>query len=87
LSRTKPSASALVLDCVLLEDDVAEAVEALRRTPGGTILQAAHPGIESPTLDRGAAHLKDELMRRFAELDLQWLPFSLASKAAYPDLR
>jgi hypothetical protein len=44
------------------------------------ILQAAHPGIESPTLDRGAAHLKDALMRRFAELDLQWLPFSLASK-------
>jgi argininosuccinate synthase len=32
-------------------------------TPGGTILLAAHRGIESITLDRGAAHLKDELMR------------------------
>ena len=39
-------------------------------TPGGTILQAAHRGIESITLDRGAAHLKDELMPRYAELDL-----------------
>ena len=37
-------------------------------TPGGTILSAAHRGIESITLDRGAAHLKDELMPRYAEL-------------------
>ena len=37
-------------------------------TPGGTILQAAHRGIESLTLDRGAAHLKDELTPRYAEL-------------------
>jgi argininosuccinate synthase len=37
-------------------------------TPGGTILQAAHRGIESLTLDRGAMHLKDELMPRYAEL-------------------
>lgn len=37
-------------------------------TPGGTILQAAHRGIESITLDRGAAHLKDEVMPRYAEL-------------------
>jgi argininosuccinate synthase len=37
-------------------------------TPGGTILSAAHRGIESVTLDRGAAHLKDELMPRYAEL-------------------
>jgi argininosuccinate synthase len=37
-------------------------------TPGGTILQAAHRAIESITLDRGAAHLKDELMPRYAEL-------------------
>jgi argininosuccinate synthase len=37
-------------------------------TPGGTILQAAHRGIESITLDRGAAHLKDELMPRYSEL-------------------
>jgi argininosuccinate synthase len=37
-------------------------------TPGGTILQAAHRGIESVTLDRGAAHLKDEVMPRYAEL-------------------
>ena len=37
-------------------------------TPGGTIWLAAHRGIESITLDRGAAHLKDELMPRYAEL-------------------
>jgi argininosuccinate synthase len=37
-------------------------------TPGGTILHAAHRGIESITLDRGAAHLKDDLMPRYAEL-------------------
>ncbi|MFI4933845.1 MAG: argininosuccinate synthase [Caulobacterales bacterium] len=37
-------------------------------TPGGTILLAGHRGIESLTLDRGAAHLKDELMPRYAEL-------------------
>ena len=37
-------------------------------TPGGTILYAAHRGIEQITLDRGAAHLKDELMPRYSEL-------------------
>ncbi|WP_020594499.1 argininosuccinate synthase [Kiloniella laminariae] len=37
-------------------------------TPGGTILLAAHRAIESITLDRGAMHLKDELMPRYAEL-------------------
>ncbi len=37
-------------------------------TPGGTILHVAHRAIESLTLDRGAAHLKDELMPRYAEL-------------------
>jgi len=37
-------------------------------TPGGTILLAAHRGIESITLDRGAAHLKDDLMPRYAEM-------------------
>ncbi len=37
-------------------------------TPGGTILLAAHRGIESITLDRGAMHLKDELMTRYAGL-------------------
>ncbi len=37
-------------------------------TPGGTIMLEAHRGIESITLDRGAAHLKDELMPRYAEL-------------------
>ncbi|MFO1069648.1 MAG: argininosuccinate synthase [Geminicoccaceae bacterium] len=37
-------------------------------TPGGTLLLMAHRGIESITLDRGAAHLKDELMPRYAEL-------------------
>ena len=37
-------------------------------TPGGTVLLAAHRGMESITLDRGAMHLKDELMPRYAEL-------------------
>ena len=37
-------------------------------TPGGTILHVAHRAIESLTLDRGSAHLKDELMPRYAEL-------------------
>ncbi len=37
-------------------------------TPGGTIMLEGHRGIESITLDRGAAHLKDELMPRYAEL-------------------
>jgi len=37
-------------------------------TPGGTILIGAHRGMESITLDRGAAHLKDDLMPRYAEL-------------------
>jgi argininosuccinate synthase len=40
----------------------------LYETPGGTILLAAHRGIESITLDRGEAHLKDELMPRYAEM-------------------
>src|SRR5690606_15966936 len=37
-------------------------------TPGGTIMLAAHRGIESITLDRGAMHLKDELMPKYASL-------------------
>jgi len=37
-------------------------------TPGGTILNLAHRGIEQLTLDRGAGHLKDEIMPRYAEL-------------------
>jgi argininosuccinate synthase len=37
-------------------------------TPGGTILLAAHRGIESITLDAGAMHLKDQIMPRYAEL-------------------
>jgi argininosuccinate synthase len=37
-------------------------------TPGGTILLAAHRGVESITLDRGSMHLKDELMPRYASL-------------------
>ena len=37
-------------------------------TPGGTVLLAARRAMESLTLDRGAAHLKDELMPRYAEL-------------------
>ncbi len=45
-------------------------------TPGGTILLAAHRGIESITLDRGAAHLKDEIMPKYAELIYNGLWFS-----------
>jgi argininosuccinate synthase len=45
-------------------------------TPGGTILLAAHRGIESITLDRGAAHLKDELMPKYAELVYDGFGFS-----------
>ena len=37
-------------------------------TPGGTILYVAHRAIESITLDKGASHLKDEIMPRYAEL-------------------
>ncbi|MBC7985822.1 MAG: argininosuccinate synthase, partial [Sphingomonadaceae bacterium] len=37
-------------------------------TPGGEIYARAHRGIESITLDRGAAHLKDELMPKYAEM-------------------
>jgi argininosuccinate synthase len=37
-------------------------------TPGGAILHLAHRGVEQATLDRGAMHLKDELMPRYAEL-------------------
>ena len=40
----------------------------LYETPGGTILHTAHRAIEQLTLDRGAAHLKDELAPRYAEL-------------------
>jgi len=45
-------------------------------TPGGTILLQAHRGIESITLDRGAAHLKDEIMPRYAELIYNGLWFT-----------
>ncbi len=45
-------------------------------TPGGTVLAVAHRAIESLTLDRGAAHLKDELMPRYAELVYNGLWFS-----------
>ena len=45
-------------------------------TPGGTVLLAARRGLESLTLDRGAAHLKDELMPRYAELIYNGLWFS-----------
>ena len=45
-------------------------------TPGGTILHAAHRAIEQLTIDRGAAHLKDELMPRYAELIYNGLWFS-----------
>ncbi|WP_298019692.1 argininosuccinate synthase [uncultured Parasphingopyxis sp.] len=45
-------------------------------TPGGTILLTAHRGIEQITLDRGAMHLKDELMPKYAELIYNGLWFS-----------
>jgi argininosuccinate synthase len=45
-------------------------------TPGGTIYHIAHRGIEQLTLDRGAAHLKDELAPRYAELIYNGLWFS-----------
>ncbi|MBC6443896.1 MAG: argininosuccinate synthase [Alphaproteobacteria bacterium GM202ARS2] len=45
-------------------------------TPGGTLLLAARRGLESLTLDKGAAHLKDELMPRYAELIYNGLWFS-----------
>ena len=45
-------------------------------TPGGTVLLAAHRAVESLTLERGAQHLKDELMPRYAELIYNGLWFS-----------
>ena len=51
-------------------------------TPGGTILQLAHRGIESITLDRGAAHLKDELMPKYAELIYNGFWFSARARDA-----
>jgi len=45
-------------------------------TPGGTVLAVAHRAMESITLDRGAAHLKDELMPRYAEIVYNGLWFS-----------
>ncbi len=45
-------------------------------TPGGTLLLEAHRGIEQITLDRAAAHLKDELMPRYAEIIYNGLWFS-----------
>ena len=50
-------------------------------TPGGTILLKAHRGIESITLDREVAHLKDDLMPRYASLiynGLWWAPERIA---------
>ncbi|MFL2509911.1 MAG: argininosuccinate synthase [Alphaproteobacteria bacterium] len=45
-------------------------------TPGGTILLHAHRAIESITLDRGEAHLKDEIMPKYAEIIYNGLWFS-----------
>ncbi len=50
-------------------------------TPGGTILLNARRAIESITLDRGEAHLKDEIMPRYAELIYNGLWFSSERKA------
>src|SRR6201993_664826 len=56
-------------------------------TPGGTILLAAHRGIESITLDRGAAHLKDELMPKYAELIYNGFWFSPEREMLQADRR
>jgi argininosuccinate synthase len=50
-------------------------------TPGGTVLMVARRAIESLTLDRGAAHLKDELMPRYAELIYNGFWFSPERRA------
>ena len=50
-------------------------------TPGGTILAKAHRAIESITLDRGEAHLKDEIMPKYAETIYNGLWFSSERKA------
>ena len=50
-------------------------------TPGGTILAKAHRAIESITLDRGVAHLKDEIMPKYAETIYNGLWFSSERKA------
>jgi len=50
-------------------------------TPGGTILAKAHRAIESITLDRGEAHLKDEIMPKYAETVYNGLWFSSERKA------
>ena len=50
-------------------------------TPGGTILAKAHRAIESITLDRGEAHLKDDIMPKYAETIYNGLWFSSERKA------
>jgi argininosuccinate synthase len=50
-------------------------------TPGGTILLAAHRGMESMTLDRGAAHMKDEIMPKYSELIYNGYWFSSERRA------
>ena len=50
-------------------------------TPGGTILAKAHRAIESITLDRGEAHLKDEIMPKYAETIYNGLWFSSERKS------
>ena len=49
-------------------------------TPGGTILAKAHRAIESITLDRGEAHLKDEIMPKYAKLFIMVYGFHLKEK-------
>ena len=50
-------------------------------TPGGTILSKAHRAIESITLDKGEAHLKDEIMPKYAETIYNGLWFASERKA------
>ena len=49
-------------------------------TPGGTILAKAHRAIESITLDRGEAHIKDEIMPKYAETIIMVCGFPLREK-------
>ena len=66
--RARPSANGIGRLDLVENRFVGMKSRGMYETPGGTILLAAHRGIEQITLDRGAAHLKDELMPRYAEL-------------------
>ena len=67
-STTSPGANAIGRLDLVENRFVGMKSRGVYETPGGTVLLAAHRAIESITLDRGAAHLKDEVMPRYAEL-------------------